>query len=147
MRPMCMNLVPVLQPAGVDLFLEAAQRLFHPGGEAVAYGVFLLLPAFGLAEYESLLPIRSRNEFDLHLVAHLLPVGVLGQVPLEFFQLAAGVPTRYWPSRLRIAARFASLTMPRSITQTRRAFPYLRSTVRRMTSIVVTSARLPLKTS
>src|SRR3954453_23092504 len=33
-----------------------------------------------------------------------------------------GVPTRYWPPRLRIAARFSSLMMPRSKTRMRRAF-------------------------
>src|SRR6516162_10111540 len=32
-----------------------------------------------------------------------------------------GVPTKYWPPRLPMAARFSSLTMPRSNTQIRRS--------------------------
>ncbi|HVR26608.1 MAG TPA: single-stranded DNA-binding protein [Candidatus Polarisedimenticolia bacterium] len=48
---------------------------------------------------------------------------------------------------MRIAARFSSLTIPRSITQMRRAFPYLRSTIRRMLSMVDTSARFPSNVS
>src|SRR5438128_173398 len=58
-----------------------------------------------------------------------------------------GVPTRYCPPRLRIAARFSSLTIPRSNIQILRAFPYLRSTMRRMVSTVETSARLPSNVS
>src|SRR6266478_1396893 len=42
---------------------------------------------------------------------------------------------------------FSLLTMPRSITQIRRALPYLRSTMRRIVSIVDTSARLPSNVS
>jgi len=40
------------------------------------------------------------------------------------------VPTRYSLLRLRMAARFPSLTTPRSKIHTLRAFPYFRSTVR-----------------
>ena len=63
------------------------------------------------------------------------------------FSLERGVPTKYCPPRRRIASKLASLTTPRSKIHPRRALPYLRSTVRRITSIVLTSARLPLKTS
>src|SRR5437016_13192429 len=56
-----------------------------------------------------------------------------------------GVPTRYCPPRLRIAARVSSLTIPRSNIQILRAFPYLRSTLRRVVSHVQKFARLPDK--
>src|SRR5204863_56132 len=38
-----------------------------------------------------------------------------------------GVPTKYCPSLWRRIWRFSSLTIPRSNTHTRRAFPYFRS--------------------
>lgn len=53
-------------------------------------------------------------------------------INLRLWSWLRGVPVRYCPPRLRIACRFPSLALPRSRTRMRRAFPYLRSTIRRI---------------
>ena len=58
-----------------------------------------------------------------------------------------GGPTRYCPLLSRRNARFASLTIPRSKTQMRFAFPYFASIISTISSSVVTSFLLPAKTS
>jgi hypothetical protein len=58
-----------------------------------------------------------------------------------------GVPTNQLAPASRSASKLSSLTMPRSITHVRRSWPYFSRIVSMISSTVVTSARLPSKTS
>src|SRR6516225_4286916 len=110
-----------------------------------ANGLLLFLAARRAAQDVSFLALRNGDLLHFHFGPYLGPVFLVQQLRFKPLHLAARRATQYCPPRFRTAARFSSLTIPRSNTQMRRAFPYLRSTMRKIVSIVETSARLPSK--
>ena len=91
-------------------------------------------------------PARDGDELRFDFVADLRPCA-LEQRLLDRAQFRPPRADEVLAAARRMAARFASLTMPRSKTRTRRACPYSRSTIRITVSSVVTSARFPSNVS
>src|SRR3990167_6254866 len=82
----------------------------------------------------------------LHLTP-LPPNSILITPPLIAAFRGFGVPTRYFIFFSRIYKRLSSLTIPLSITHTPSAYPYFFSIISTISLRVVTSVRLPSKTS
>src|ERR1700674_3591410 len=140
------HFVAVLQLAFHDAFLKSRKCFFDLGYKAAADGFLFLLPSGRTAQDVSLFAAGNDDLLDLHFRTDLLEI-ILEQFLLELLQLAARGAHQILPPRLRMATRFSSLTTPRSKIHTRRAFPCLRSTMRRIVSTVETSARFPSKSS
>ena len=133
------------RPLSADacIFLE---RLFQPIDEPLVHRLFLLAAIHAAGQDERFFAIRSRTSFTS------TPSWTSRQsLPVKYSSncrsIAFGVPTMYCPAAPARYFRFSSLTMPRSITQTRFAWPYFRSIASTISSTVVESWRLPAKTS
>src|SRR5271165_2100528 len=144
-----LHLVAVLQSAAGDAFLQGVQSRLHARGKPLPDRLLFLLAAGGAAQDVRLFSLGNRDLLYLHIGTHLSPV-VLQQLGFKPLHLAARcayqiLSTPFANRRQILLAH--DPTIPRFITQMRRALPYLRSTIRRIVSMVVTSARLPSNVS
>ena len=138
--------VTIFQPPRGNGLLQMLEGLFHAEAETFP-DRFLFFPTASRAT-ENVRFFTLWNGHLLYFHFGPLPCPVFfQQLCCKPLHLPAGCAHQILPPRLRIAARFSSLTMPRSNIQILRAFPYLRSTMRRMVSTVETSARLPSNVS
>jgi hypothetical protein len=141
---------PVEQPAALGRGPELMELGFHALQETLVHR-FFFLPAIRTAgQDERLLPVRPRYELDLDARLNFVPV-LVRQILLEPPQQGLGCADPgapgYEPPRCRRSLRLSSLTIPRSRTQMRSAFPYWSSMAWTIVSTVFESFVFPAKTS
>jgi hypothetical protein len=112
--------------------------------------LFLFAPRLTPAQYTlfAAIPIRMRHHSGLESTLNHIPVFLLGKFRLKMPQIRLGRPhdvKRFAGPQKK--TMLASLTIPRSRTQIRSACPERAFILRTTSSAVVTSTRLPAKTS
>jgi|GEM_PF-4025687 hypothetical protein len=96
---------------------------------------------------EGLRPVRARTGLGLDALPHAGPVPGVRDGPGPLAELALRGADEVAPPVSRSQVRVSALTIPRSITQMRWAIPKRASIAETISSTVVTSLRLPGKTS
>src|SRR5215831_7861995 len=109
-------------------------------------GLLFLLAAGSAAQNVGFLALRNGYLFHFHVRLHPRPV-ILQQLLFKVLHLAAWRADQILTPAFADGRQVLFADNARSNTQIRRALPYLRSTMRRMVSMVETSARLPLNVS
>src|SRR3954452_8735635 len=141
-----LHLVAVLQTTCLDGFGQSLESVFHSARKPAPYSFLFLLPSTRPTQDISLLALRNWDLFHIHFRPDLQPV-IFEQFFFELLHLAPRRAHQILAASLADRRKILLAHDPAVEHPDTACLAVLTSTMRRIVSIVETSARLPSKVS